>query len=342
MLNALPICCYVFLSVIFLIQARDFKALWKNFLSFCAGFVIIVLPFVIYFAAHNVLYDMLYGTILLNVMYSAQRENFLLTHLDEFATYIILHFIPLYLMILVSTMELIKDKSRLAMSGLFCSVIMLFMLFKLSPYSGYCALNTPLLLIFFVLLVDFAKKFHGLWFTKRLSLKHMLCKIMVGLLMLYPLILLGALSIRLVNKNSDFINDYDRKEFAEMNRLAELIPTEERNSLMIWGEGTHVSHWILTTGIFPRCRFFGNVKAFANVDPNVKQEWFENARYNSPQWMIYSAPESEFTGDYPDDWTKHFRQNRDVDVERLLQERYNLVDEMKTYQNYFRLYRLKE
>ena len=341
MINGLPICCYSLLSAIFLFQARDFKALRKNILNFCVGFVIICLPFVIYFAAHGALYDMLYGTILLNVFYSAQRGNFLLTHLEEYTTYIIGNFMPLYLLIVVSVLELIKNKSRLATSGLFCGAAMLWLMFKLSPYFGYCALNTPLLLIFFAVLTAFLKNFREIWFAKGVSLKRMTCKIIAGLFMIYPLVLVNLLSNKLVEENSDFLNDYNRKELSEMTRLAELIPIEERGSVMIWAEGLHASHWILITGIMPRCRFFGNVKAFATVDPNVKREWLEVARANPPQWLIYSAPVSEFVGNEEDEWIKAFRTNRDADIERLLQERYNLADETETYLDSFRLYRLK-
>ncbi len=341
MINGLPICCYVFLSAIFLIRVRDFKTLRRNVLNFLAGFAIICLPFVIYFAAHGALYDMLYGTILLNVIYSAQRENYLLAHLHDYTAYILGNFMPLYLLILVSTMELIKSKSRLAMGGLLSGAAMLLLMFKLSPYFGYCALNAALLPIFFAVLAVFLKNFRDIWFAKSISLKRMICKIIAGLLMIYPLVLANLLTDKLAEENSDFLSDYNRTERAEMLRLKEIIPPDERGSVMIWAEGLHASHWILVTGIYPRCRFFGNVKAFANVDPNVKREWLDVARANPPQWIIYSAPVSEFTGDYPDDWTKHFRQNRDADVERLLQERYNLVDETETYLDSFRLYRLK-
>lgn len=339
--NALPICCYVFLSVIFLIRANDFKTLWRNALNFCAGFVVIVLPFVIYFAAHGALYDMIYGTILLNVAYSAQRSIFLINHLNEFISYIVIHFMSLFLMILICTIELVVNKSRLAMSGLFCATLMLIMLMKSSPHFGYCELITPLLPIFFAVFADMLKSIHVHLPTKGFSLKRIVCKLLIVIMMFYPLILGHFLIANFRKANSDFMAEYNRNEIAEMQRLAELIPLAERNSVMIWSEGLHASHWILTTGIFPSNRFFGNVKAFANVDPNVKREWLEVARNNPPQWIIYSAHISEFSGEKTDEWTKYFRQNRDSDVERLLQESYNLEAEMETYMDSFRLYRLK-
>ena len=339
--NALPLCCCTFLSALFLIQARDFKALWQNVMTFCAGAVTIVLPFVIYFATHGALYDMLYGTILLNLNYSAQRENFLITHLDEYSVYIVIHFMPLFIMIAISLREFIRNKSRTAFSAIFIATVMLILLFKLSPYQGYCALITPLLPILFVMLAALAKSLRELWSSSGFFVKKFLCRFVIVSVMLYPLILAQEVVTLSARNNSESIRQYHVEKNIDMLRLGELIPHDERGSVMIWGEGTHVSHWILTTGIYPRCQFFGNVKAFAHVDPNVKREWLAVARANPPQWIIYSAPVSEFTGDYPDDWTKHFRQNRDADIERLLQERYNLVDKMETYQNFFGIYRLK-
>ena len=340
--NALPICCYALLAAIFLLKSGEVKILLKNFLNFCAGFAIICLPFVIYFAAHGALYDMLYGTILLNVVYSAQRENFLLNHLDDYGSYVLMHFMPLYLMLAVGAIELFKTKSRLAISGIFCSAAMLVMLFKLSPYMGYCALIVPLFPIFFALLAESAKNFHSLWAVEGLSPKKFLCKFLIVTAMTYPLIISYETADKFATENSAKMRRYHLNQNAEMPRLAEIIPPEERGSVMIWGEGLQMSHWILTTGIFPRCRFFGNIKAFANVDPNVKREWLDVTRANPPKWIIYSAPAMEFRGEEMISWEKFFRTNRNADVEQLLQEKYILVDGMESYVDSLLLYRLKD
>lgn len=339
--NALPICCYAFLSAIFLLRDGEVKIFLRNAVNFCAGAIIIVLPFGIYFAAQNSLYEMLYGTILLNVAYSAQRGNFLLTHLDEYAGYVAVHFLPMCLMIVVSAIEFLKSRSRLAMSGIFCGAAMLVLLFKLSPYLGYCALILPLFPLNFAVFAAFAEKFRA-WRSAKNLLSRALCDTLIVLLAAYPLIIFYEAGLKVFNENSADVRKYHAEQNAEMLKLAELIPPAERSSVMFWSEGTHASHWILTTGIFPRCRFFGNTKAFANVDENVKREWLENARADFPKWIIYSAPEKEFAEEEMEPWMEFFRINRDVDVERLLRERYNLAGEMETYLDSLRLYRLKE
>ena len=114
--DAAQICCQTFLVAIFLLQARDFKNLWQNVLSFCAGFAVIVLPFAIYFAAHGALYDMIYGTVLFNMKYT---ESPLLYQLESRPIilrmiYSIIHFLPLFIMIIVTAMTLKQNsKSRL-------------------------------------------------------------------------------------------------------------------------------------------------------------------------------------------------------------------------------------
>ena len=339
--NALSLCCCAFLSAIFLLKDGNGKSLPKIFLTFCAGVAVSVMPFVIYFAAHDALDAALYGTILLNVAYSAQRENFLLTHLGDFAEYVAVNFMMLYVMIAVSALELIKNKSRLALSGLFCGAVMLFMMIKLSPYSGYCALIVPLLPIFFAVTTDFAKNFRALWSEKIFSLKRTACKFIVIPISIYLAVIGYAFAGKFYEVNSQLEFETNRDDISEMLRLEKIIPPEERNSVMMWGEGLQVSQWILTTGIFPRCRFFGNVKAFADVDPLVKREWLKSARDNPPQWIICSLHGNEVFGTPTNAWIRNFRKNRDLDVEKFLAEKYSLAGEAELRQDFFRLYRLR-
>ena len=319
-INALPICCEIFLAAIFLLRDGEIKLLRKIFLNFVFGAAVMILPFVVYFAAHGALYEMFYGTILLNVAYTASRENFLLTHLNEYTAYIVVNFMPLYAMIFFGAVSMIKNFSRVNLSGIFCAATMLALMFKLSPYFGYCALITPLLPLLFVVLKNLPKG-------------------VIVIALIYPLLLTNVLAGKLIAANSNFVSEFNRHIVDELRRLEKNIPPDEKNSVMIWGESLCASHWVLVTGILPRCRFFGNVKTFAAVNPNVKREWLDSAEKISPRWIIYSAYMGEFTGKFADDWTKNFRQNRDADVEKILAEHYHLVDEAEIYQNAFRLYR---
>ena len=214
-------------------------------------------------------------------------------------------------------------------------------MFKLSPYFGYCALNTPLLVMLFAMLAVFSESLRDMWLIKGISLKRMACKLFAGLFLVYPIVHCNLLAEKFTEANSVAVNDYYSQEISELRRLKEIIPPEERNSVMFWGEGFLASHWILVTDIYPRCRFFGNTKAFASIDSNVKREWLDLARANLPLWIIYNAPVSEFDDNEANEWVKAFRSNRDADVESLLEEKYILADDTELYFASFRLYRLK-
>ncbi|MCR5834374.1 MAG: hypothetical protein K6G55_06990 [Selenomonadaceae bacterium] len=341
-MNAMPLCCYVFLTAIFLLRDREFKTLLRNGLMFVIGALLVSLPFVIYFAAHGALYEMFYGTILLNIMYTGQRENFLLTHLNEFTDYMLIYFMPLILMIVFGAVEFVRNKNRLTVSIIFTAVVMLIMFMRLSLYSGYYALITPLFPVFFAAIIPLAKKIRAVLSDSVHPIKRILCKILIVTIAIYPITLFCGVSDLIIENNSDFIRQYHQTVKSEFLRLKEVIPPNERNSVMAWSEGMQISKFILTTGILPANRFFSNVKAFSDIDPNVKREWFTVARDNSVKWIVYCFHNGESNGNYEDDWVKYFRRNRDIDVERFLTERYNLSAETELYYSTFKLYRLKD
>lgn len=339
--NGLPVCCYAFMTTIFLLQARVFKALWKNFLSFCAGGALICLPFIIFFAAQGALADAIYGTITLNVKYIAGYE---MNH-PGYSAYLVRHalfrFTPLTLLIFLSLCLLFKSRAdKLALSGLLTAAAMFFMLIKNRPFAGYLELIAATLPIFFAVFAEFITTFKPAQASRNFSFKRLTYKLVIIVFVAQQFLLLNFAAEYFQYMNSDLVRDYTRYESEKCGELAKIIPPEERDSVMYWGDGLPVCHWILITGIVPSYRFFENVWAFANVDPEVKRQWLQHAQDETPLWIIYSAMQKEFLGDM-NELQNFFRRNRDSDIEKLLAERYNLAGETELCQNSFRLYRRK-
>ena len=339
--NGLPVCCYAFITAIFLLRARDFKNLWKNFLSFCAGGALICLPFVIFFAAHGALADAIYGTISLNVKYIASYEM----NLPEYSTYMIKYALfrltPLTMLILLSLCLISQSRAdKLAWSGLLTAAAMFFMLIKNRPFSGYLELIAATLPIFFAVFAEFIKVFKPARAVLKFSFKRLIYKLVIVIFVVQQFLLLHFAAEYFGYMNSDLVRDYTRYELEKCGELAKIIPPAERDSVMYWGDGLPVCHWILITGVVPRYRFFENVWAFANVDSDVKHQWLKHAQDAPPLWIIYSAMQKEFRGDM-NELQNFFRLNRDSDIENLLAEKYNCAGEMELCQNSFRLYRLK-
>ncbi len=350
--NGLPICCYVLLTAIFLLRAREFKTLRQNFLSFIAGFAAICLPFAVYFAMHGALYDMLYGTILLNINHATGFNP----SAEEFRELVVPHVIyrctMLIWMIPLSLLAVAFNRnSRLAWSGLITSAAMLFMLIKSRPFHGYLELIAPLLPIFFAVIYELKIRLtpalKEIWSIRSFSLKRILCKI--GMLMLLLIIIfqtaiqgIGLYWLFRCANEDDYIK-FHQKEQSDLHEFQKTIPDAERDSVICWGESNVIGQFILDSGIKPRCRFFGNIAMFfGKSDPAVIDEWIQNVRNDYPKWIVYTVLEEEYLGKKMSYFKYNFQRQRNPEVEKILDDRYALKAQMKLYDQIMGLYRLRE
>lgn len=338
--NGLPICCYVLLTTFLLIRAGAFKNILQTFLSFWAGFATICLPFVIYFAAHGALYEMIYGTILINISHATSFNPSHEEFMDFMGSYFIYRLNLLAWLVVASAVALMFNrKSFLAWSGLFTGAAMLFMLMKGRPFYGYPELIAALLPLMFAVFVELR--------ATLLSRKIFLRRVIYSVLFVAFLTCTG---IQVTYFCSTFTNEIISKENAELVReerqmihdLQAHIPADEKDSVVLWGESRPMGIFILESDILPRCRFFGNVTCFfGKSDPAVIDEWLETARRLRPKWIVYNALSEEFSGNEMNFFKRNFRRQRNFDVEKILNEDYVLVDEMS--EGYvIKLYRLDE
>ncbi len=337
--NGLPICCYVLLTTFLLIRAGAFKNIWQNFLSFWAGFAIICLPFVIYFAAHGALYEMIYGTILINILHAT---GFNPTH-EDFMNFMMPYFILrlnlLFWFVVASLVALVLNrKNFLAWSGLVTVGAMLFMLMKSRLFPGYLELTTGILPIMFAVFVELR--------TELLSRKKFFHRVIYSGLFVAFLTCTGVqvacFYSTVTNNMSKKQAELVRKEQQMLHDFQAIIPADEKNSVVYWGESRPMGTFILESNILPRCRFFGNVTCFfGKSDPAVIDEWIQTVRRERPKWIVYNALEEEFSGKQMSFFKYNFRRQRNSEVEKILNEKYFLVDEMSA-NDIIKLYRLRE
>ena len=325
--------------MIFLIQAREFKTLLKNFLSFCAGFTVIILPFVIYLAAHGALYDALYGTILFNVGYATQGkiEYELAMRLEAG----VIHLMPMILLIFFSTLLLVRDwKNKLAWSSIFVGAMMSILLMNLRLYIHYYMVVVPVMPLLFAAFEPLRKICKETFAASHSTFK----KLSVALIVLsvasyacvccmnYSLAPMKYFSAQYINAEKKFYNE----EVQGIRQLHSVIPEDERKSFTCWGNHFSTSHWILITDMKPRERFFMNNPVLALVDPAQKDEWLRNVKKSPPLWILYSINETPKNFYLPDE------HRPDPDVEKLLAEKYVLRGETLIYDQVMKLYRLKD
>ena len=337
--NAMPTCCYAFLTAIFLLQAREFKILLKNFLSFAAGFAVIVAPFAIYFAAHGIFDDALYGTILLNVNYATQGKV-----IYPFAYRLevsVLHLMPVWLMILFGVSLLARDvRNKLAWSAIFVGVMMSALLMNIRIYMHYYMIIVPTIPLLFAVMEPLRKICSAILAEPHFSFKRLSCKVLMIFFAAYVCLCCLMYIPPLIKYFSPkIISDAEAtcaKEVTDIRRLERLIPESERQSFACWGNFFSTSHWILVADMRPSVRFFMNNSSIALFDPRQKEDWLRHVRERSTLWILYGTPEFEQKHYLPDE------HRADPDVERLLAERYTLRGEILIYDQVMRLYRLRD
>ena len=343
--NAMPICCFVLLSTIFLIRSRAFNVLWRGVLGFCAGFAAIVLPFAIYFAAHDALYEALYGTILFNVKYAVNGSFH--DETAEYFTMVALNLCPLFLMIIASVIGLLFDKkNRVAWSGFISGLILLIMLMRLRQYSHYSVILVPMFPLLFVVLRDAFRNLipslKRIWKRPGFSVKRLICNLVL-ILIVPTMLLYCGVCLKFYLQPFVYITspqlDEDAARFAEESRaiknLQAVIPDDERHSFMTWGISGCMARWVLETDMRPRDRFFYNQAHFTALDPSVRVEWFDKVTSDYPLWILYGG---KLTRKAPE----IFIPPEDFDLEKILEEKYVFKGEVALKAQTVRLYRLKK
>ena len=341
--DAAQICCEIFLTAIFLLQARDFRTLRQNFLSGVAGFAAIVAPFALYFAAHGIFYDALYGTILLNLNY-AEHAQIVVTPAIRLL-HAAIHHTPLFVMMFVAVVALKKFSSRLLWSGLFIAAAMLLMFLKLRPADNYAMIFLAVAPILFAVLCESSDVLQKIWCAPKVSSVRLGMKVAGIFVVIHVCIMATFVKSVLLAEDSAaeiFFTAYSKRaELLNVNerenilRLRDMIPEAERSSFACWAGFCSGSHWILRADMLPRERFFMNNGLLAKMDPNVRAEFFGNVRRDYPLWIIYGvSPDRNF--DEPPKFL-----DEDVELERLLAERYTLRGEVYIWPQLMKLYRLK-
>ena len=351
--SSMPICCCVFLSAIFLLKSGELKNLLQNVLSFCAGFAVIVLPFVIYFAAHGALYEMIYGTILFSIKYmsATPHENF--TSSYKFI-YVSTHVMPMVIMAFASLVEIIQGrKSKLIVSGFFIGVMMTFLQAKIRPYVNYYMIIVPLFPLFVAVFLEFFKNNLSLLRSlilnesKSSGIKTSLFERFACKFFLVTALIFLSVCANFYLHHVDFswtfypifdkrANENAKQELEGITELKKIIPENERDSFVTWGDHNTTTHWVIYADMKSRERLFMNNGPMIGIDPALWIEWFGNVTNNPPLWILYGTRLNRKPGEPP-------KPPHEIpEIEQFLSEKYILKGQTRIEGQMMNLYRLKE
>lgn len=134
---------------ILLIFRKQWSDIVKGMLSFVIGALLIVLPFQIYFSAHNLSYEFWYGTLLYNFGYAGNSQ----TRFNSVAALIIFlkNYMPLVFMFVLAIILIAKTKTRLhGFVWLFSTALSLLWFLRSRMSDVYAPVTLPYICIFFI------------------------------------------------------------------------------------------------------------------------------------------------------------------------------------------------
>ena len=216
---------------------------------------------------------------------------------------------------------------------------MLLLLFKSRPFVGYLELMIALLPIFFAVVHELKSALA----TSGKFLSRALYKVLFVAFLTAVGLQVAMLWKSFTNLNSDETVAAFKAKQAQLQNFCAMIPVDEKNSVVCWGDCRVTASFVLAADIKPRCRFFGNLSGyFSKADPTVIDEWLQNVRGDYPAWILYVTLKPEYTGEKMGYFADNFLRQRNPEVEKILAERYSFAGEMKLYGQTMRLYRRKE
>lgn len=299
--NAVTICVIVgFVTVYLLIQKRFYNLL-LNAISFIVGFVISVIPAILYCVKHGILLEMIDQVFLFGYTYAAEGGLIKLFFFDsECVWYTPFLIYPLIMLVYTKKHDLMRYLSVLHAAALTVVLSMG------NSYPHYFVLMLPYLAYGTALLM------HA--FEEQ---KCRRCVLAVSLIITACLI---PLMLKSINKLAPFVRrfTYSSREYYEhytdtqAQEIAAFIPEDERDSVFTYG---FYSEWYVETGLFPCIRYCDWQNHYIELSPEVRED-LQNILQNSPpKWIVTSLDTEEWNPEFLNDvldnaYTLHAQNDR--------------------------------
>ena len=318
--NSISICCLVFIVLIILLIHKKFKNVLQNIIGFILGALIIFLPFAIYFIVKDSFYDMMFGTIIYNVLY-ASESSFALSGAVILALYSSL------MMIIVSLFHILSTNRKKDVMGIYMlvtSITSLILFMRMNGYEHYYMITLP----YFVISVGFV------WDIKENGKTSLIKKISLygGSVLLIMQVICGGYKIAGYKEELDSVNRYAKENMEFVEKFNSYIPENEKEQVLTFGRNS-LSAWYLINDIDPIFKYCFVQDWQAKNSEKMTQEIYSYLNGQPVKWLVTNA----------DPQTNEIYMPYNDEFKEIILEKYELIDCYTVKANYesYHLYRLK-
>ena len=257
--NALSVCVGILIIGIRLIIKMQWKNIGENILAGLAGIVLVSVPILIWFAAHNALHEMIYAVFLHNLKYVSFQTP---KRFEGMLFYI--RYLPIAAAILIFLIHLIRER-KIRLEDLILAAMLAVnavSLWNENRLLHYFTMFIPVLYLVLVLYVRLPR------------IPEML--VFIALFGYFLKIDIADIPVR-IEMHSEPLR----------YTMAAEIPEEEKDSVI----AIYVPPEIyLHTGLKPVSRFCAYQPIHFGVNPALKEEFLTEIREKKPAWIIVLEP----------------------------------------------------
>jgi len=262
--SAASICAIVLCILIRLIANHSFRNILQNAVAFIAGFVLAILPAVIYCLCKGIFQEMIYLVFAFGYIYAAHGG------LIEFS----LNSLWYYLLIVPPlAMCCFSDNRKSFLLDMVINTFAITLAVSMgNQYLHYFTLIIPLIIVGEYLAAITLKSMRLNW----KKIPNSLLIAAVCLLILTPNVIRNG-GVFLLSSITDRYVDYQAQE------IAEYIPTEDRNKVCGWRTS---SRWYLETGIYPCIKYCDWQRNYILLSSRVQKDLEIIFEESAPKWMV--------------------------------------------------------
>ena len=323
--NALAICCIIFLVLCILLRYKMWKNIGENIAGFLLGCMIAFAPFAIYFACHGALYDMIYGTLIHNVLYASNASIF--TEVGAAWKSACIALFTTILLMVVSAVYLFVCKGRqwiLGVYGLLTSCTAMVLFISINRYLHYYMISVP----FFALAVGLTVKMkvHAKeHIIKRLAFYGACAGIVLQ-------VVLGIARTQRQSHSNHVFQDYAKAYKGCYEQLMSHVPGDDYDDFLVFGSNA-LSQWYLLGDIEPIYKYCFLQGWMSSCSSDIKKEVTAYLEQEPAKWLVVDA----------DFETEEMLENNCPEYVSMIKERYELVDTAKMNNDFkcFQLYERK-
>jgi hypothetical protein len=265
------------------IRLRKYKSLLKNTVAFLGAALVVWLPFVLYFAAHSALYDMIYASILYNVKYKAAWGE----------TRYFVNFARLLSCIVLPALSLAYDRAHGERVSLLCIPVAAITFVTFIGGAGYAHYYTMALPVLFMC-------------AMMARLRRRALSVALVLLMCAPVTYSNCIKMYMsfrikTGTYRDGMPNYEiyKDSLDDLDDVRDaifaVIPEADRDSVYINSSMSYGSIFV-GAGLHSVGKYFFLQQSIANVDTAARCDIIAHFNAANPKWIVSSIPlDSEYS-----------------------------------------------